>query len=101
MKRILPPLALAASLIAATAFAQDAPDQAMLEKLFGVHEDLESIESALEEAAEKNLHQQTLDEALLLYRRTGRKEWRVCPPIAIARMKSNAAQAGRHQEEGG
>lgn len=67
MKRILPPLALAASLIAATAFAQDAPDQAMLEKLFGVHEDLESIESALEEAAEKNLHQQTLDEALLLY----------------------------------
>ncbi len=69
MRKLLPlfAFALALAFLNLTATAQDAPDQAMLEKLFGSHEDLASLKAALKEAEEKKLHQQTLDEALFLY----------------------------------
>ena len=65
MKVFLLPLAL--SLTLAGTSAQEASDQAMLEKLFGDHESLASLQSALKEAGEKELPKQTLDEALFLY----------------------------------
>lgn len=65
MKKLLPILLLCIQ--SALASAQDAPDQAMLEELFGDHENLASIRSAIKVATEQKLAQQALDEALFLY----------------------------------
>ncbi|MFT5108092.1 MAG: thiol-disulfide isomerase/thioredoxin [Verrucomicrobiales bacterium] len=47
--------------------AQEVPDQEMLEKLFGVHENLADLDATLAEAEEKKIPQQTIDEALFLF----------------------------------
>lgn len=66
MKHLLPALFLCLLTICSQA-QDDSPEQEMLEKLFGEHRDLASLDAVIKEAAEKKIPQQTLNEARFLF----------------------------------